>query len=115
MRTARFKKRLLEEKERLEKELESVGRKNPAVPGDWELAPSEDVAGGDIADQADVVVSREGNSAILNDLEARYDSVLAALERIEKGTYGRCSVCNAVIETARLEANPTATTCKKHL
>ena len=93
----------------------SVGRKNPAVPNDWESTPTETGMEADLADQADVVISREGNAAILADLEARYDSVLAALVRIEQGTFGRCDVCGKKIEDTRLAVNPTATSCMEHL
>ena len=92
-----------------------IGRPNPRVPSDWEPIPSETGAESDLADQADVVMSREGNAAILAELEARYDTVLAALGRIEKKTYGICEVCSNKIEEARLEADSAATTCVKHL
>ena len=115
MKTVHFRKRLEEEKLRLESEMGTVGRRNPAVPDDWEAIPSEVGSEADIVDQADVVMSRESNTAILADLEARYDSVLRALERIEKKTYGKCDVCGGAIEEARLEADPSATTCKAHL
>lgn len=103
------------EKTKLESEMGSVGRKNPRVPGDWEPVPSETGTEADLADQADVVMSRESNIAILADLEARYDTVLAALLRIEKNTFGKCEVCSKEIEEARLMANPTAATCITHL
>ncbi len=115
MKTDSFRKKLEEEKIRLEREMGSVGRKNPAVPNDWESIPSETGMEPDLADQADVVISREGNAAILADLEAQYDGVLAALTRIEKDTYGMCDVCGKKIEEQRLTANPTATTCIEHL
>ena len=115
MKTEHFKERLLAEKEKLELEMGSVGRKNPAVPDDWESVPSETGAEPDIVDQADVIVSRENNAAILADLEARYDTVLEALSRIESGTYGKCETCGGEIEEARLEADPTSATCTVHL
>lgn len=115
MNTDHFKKKLEGDKERLEKEMASVGRKNPAVPDDWEPIPSEMGTESDIIDQADVVVSRETNAAILADLEARYDTVLEALKRIEKGTYGTCEECGKRILKARLEADPAATTCSVHM
>ena len=115
MKKEHFRKKLEAEKKRLELEMNSVGRKNPGVPGDWEPVPSETGMESDLADQADVVMSRESNTAILADLEARYDTVLAALGRIEKGKYGKCEVCNEEIIEARLEADPAATTCIKHL
>ncbi len=114
MKTEQFKKRLEEEKAKLEAEMASVGRKNPRVPGDWEPIPSETGTEADLADQADVVMSRESNIAILGDLEARYDTILEALKRIEKKTYGICRVCGEKIEEARLGADPAATTCIKH-
>jgi len=110
-----LKEKLSIEKEKLEKEMGSVGRKNPMVPNDWEPLPSETGQSADLADQADVIVSRENNAAILADLEARYDTVLNALSRMEKGTYGKCDVCHKEIEAARLEADPTSTTCIAHL
>lgn len=115
MKTEHFRKKLEAEKGRLEAELKTVGRRNPAVPGDWEPIPSEVGMEPDPVDQADVIVSREGNAAILADLEARYDTTLEALGRIEKGTYGTCEVCGKQIEEKRLEADPAATTCVEHL
>ena len=95
--------------------METVGRRNPQVPSDWEAMPSETGTEADLADQADIVMSRESNTAILADLEARYDSVLSALARIENGMYGKCDECGEKIEEARLEADPAATTCMKDL
>ena len=107
-------KKLEEEKVRLESEMGTVGRKNPAVPNDWETAPIEAETEADLADQADIIIGRENEAAILADLEARYDLVLAALNRIQKGTYGLCDVCGSAIEEARLNADPAATTCIAH-
>jgi DnaK suppressor protein len=115
MKTESYRKELEAEKAKLEHELEGIGRRNPLVPGDWEPIPSETGIEADLADQADVVMSRESNAAILADLEARYDTVLAALSRIEKKTYGKCEVCEKAIEEARLAADPAATTCVAHL
>ncbi|OGG40322.1 hypothetical protein A2118_01305 [Candidatus Kaiserbacteria bacterium GWA2_50_9] len=115
MRTEHFRKKLEAEKARLESEMGTVGRRNPAVPGDWEAMPSETGNEADLADQADVVMNRESNTAILADLEARYDTIIEALSRIEKRKYGVCEVCGEKIEDARLEADPAATTCTKDL
>lgn len=115
MRTEHFKKKLEAEKTMLESEMGTVGRKNAAVPGDWEAIPSEIGSEPDLADQADVVMGRENNAAILADLEARYDTICSALERIGAGKYGKCEVCGKKIEEERLEVNPAATTCTSHL
>lgn len=115
MRIDHFRKRLEADKRTLEAEMGNIGRRNFSVPNDWEPVPSEIGMEADLADQADVVMSREGNAAILADLEARYDTVLSALGRIDKKTYGVCEVCRKPIEEARLEADPAATTCIAHL
>ena len=115
MKTEHFKKKLEAEKARLESEMGTVGRKNPRVPDDWEPIPLETGVEADLADQADMVMSRENNAAILADLEARYDTILAALIRIEKKAYGKCEVCHKAIVEARLEADPAATTCTLHM
>ncbi len=110
-----FKKKLEAEKEKLESEMGSVGRRNPGVPDDWESLPPLTGAESDLIDQADALTSQGNNAAILADLEARYDTILSALKRIEKNTYGTCEVCEKKIEEARLEADSAATTCIEHL
>ena len=114
MDTTALRVQLEEEKARLEREMRSVGRPNPGVPGDWESVPSETGSEPDSIDQADVIVSSEENAAILADLEARYDQVREALKRIEAETYGVCETCGNDIEEARLAADPAAATCQEH-
>lgn len=115
MNTKPYKARLLEEKETLEGSLSSIGRRNPHNPSDWEAVASEKGMESDQNDQAENLESYAENTAILSDLEIRYNSVLSALARIEEGTYGVCSVSGEKIEEARLGADPAATTCKAHL
>ena len=115
MKTEHFRKKLETEKETLESEMGKLGRRNPMVPDDWEPSPLEENAESDIIDQADVIINRENDAAILADLEARYDTILAALSRIENRTYGKCDECGDEIIEARLEADPAATTCTAHL
>lgn len=115
MNSEQHKRRLEEEKKRLESEMGDIGRRNPSVPDDWEAVPSLTGAESDLVDQADVITSNESNASLLADLEARYDSVIAALSRMERGAYGVCEVCGGTIEEARLDADPAATTCIKHV
>lgn len=115
MNTEHFRDVLEKEKQTLETELSTVGRRNPSNPNDWEALPDEAGQEADPNDQADLISNYEGNTAILKDLEIRYNEVLAALARIENGTYGICSVGGEPIEEARLVADPAATTCKAHL
>lgn len=114
MNTEHARQRLEEEKTKLESEMGDIGRRNPAVPGDWEAVPSEPETEPDLIDQADVVVNRDNTVAIFSDLEARYDQVLAALAKLEKGTYGTCETCGAPIEEERLAIDPAAPTCVAH-
>lgn len=110
-----FRERLESEKQILEEELASVGRRNPSNPADWEARPGEVGQESDPTDQASILDSFQENRAILTDLEARYNSVLAALTRIENGTYGTCVEGGEAIEEARLNADPSAATCVAHL
>jgi RNA polymerase-binding transcription factor DksA len=49
--------------------------------------------------------------AIGNETTASIRAILAALDRIESGTYGTCGNCGEVIGEARLKAMPEATRC----
>ncbi len=110
-----YKATLEEERARLEAELKTVGRKNPSNPGDWEAVPEETGQEPDQNDAADMIEGYEANTAILKELETRYNEVGAALTRITDGTYGICSIGGEPIEEERLQADPAATTCKAHL
>jgi RNA polymerase-binding transcription factor DksA len=113
--TTPYKARLEEEKVRLEAELSTLGRRNPSNPQDWEALPQSVGQESDPNDAADLIEGYEENTAILKDLETRYNEVLASLERIEKGTYGVCEVSGEEIESDRLGADPAARTCKAHM
>jgi len=48
----------------------------------------------------------------LSSLEAQaLERIEASLDRIEKGTYGKCVVCRGAIETERLRAMPDVARC----
>ncbi|HEY4507667.1 MAG TPA: TraR/DksA C4-type zinc finger protein [Candidatus Paceibacterota bacterium] len=116
MDTAKHRAALEAEKVRLEGELSTVGKPSPANPTDWNAASDEDGSEpSDLADNADRMESLETNEAIATQLEVELAEVVAALGRIEGGTYGSCEVCHKPIEADRLEANPAAKTCKAHL
>ena len=111
-----FKKKLEAEKVILEKELEKVGRRNPDNLSDWEAIPTDkDVSQADENTTADNIETYDENNAIVNTLEARYNDVKKSLDKIEQGTYGLCQTCGEEIDMERLEANPSANTCRKHM
>jgi RNA polymerase-binding transcription factor DksA len=115
MNTDTYKEVLTAEKGSLEAELAGVGRINPSNPNDWEAVPQEVGQEADPTDAADQMEGYSENHAILTDLEIRYQEVLAALDRIEKGTYGVCSIGGEPIEEERLRAQPAAATCRAHM
>lgn len=116
MDTNHFKKKLEEERKAVEGELSTVAVLN--AEGDWEpkevdmdtLPPQADAN-----EAGDKVEEYEENAGIDAALEARWHDIKDALTKIETGTYGRCEVCDKEIEEDRLEANPSARTCKEHM
>lgn len=110
-----FQELLLKEKTKLEEELKTVGRINPSNPGDWEPVPEKmDTMKADKNEAADAIEGYEANTAILRELEIRFNNVKRALKKIENGAYGRCEAGGELIPEDRLEVNPSALTCIKH-
>jgi RNA polymerase-binding transcription factor DksA len=110
-----YKKLLEEEKKKLIKELETVGRKNTKVPGDWEAVATDlDSDSADENETADELEEYEGNIGIVDKLEVQLNSVEKALKKILDKTYGKCDVCGEEIPEERLKANPASVTCIKH-
>jgi RNA polymerase-binding transcription factor DksA len=115
--TYHFKDLLLAEQSTLEGQLETVGRKNSQDPSDWEasLGKEDSHDRSDETEVADSIEQLQNNAGILVQLETRLGEVKGAIERIENDTYGICEFCEAPIELERLEADPTASTCKAHM
>lgn len=108
-----FKEKLTEEKRDLEGELKNIATKDRGAG--WEgITPDIRVDTADENEVADKFEELEENSGIADKLEKQLAEVNAALERIEKGTYGTCEACSKPIEKERLEANPAARTSIKH-
>ena len=112
-----FKEKLLAEKKELEAELVKVGRINPDNPSDWEATPpvDRDTSQADENTVADSIEEYEDNTAIVSTLEKRYNDIRSGLDKLEHKVYGLCQICNKEIELERLEANPSARTCKEHV
>lgn len=111
----KIKEKLEKERDILLEELQSIGKFDPET-GDWEAVPQEQFAPeADKNDMADRYEDFEARSSMLNTLEPRLNSVLKALKGLSRESFGKCEVCKKDIETARMEANPSAQTCKKHL
>lgn len=116
MDTNYFKEKLEEELFLVEKELNSIGRKNPDNKNDWEAEPADmNVDSADSNETADNIEEFEENTAVLKELEIRFNDIKDALAKIENGKYGICEISAEPIEEDRLIANPAARTCKKHM
>jgi len=63
------------------------------------------------ADMGSQVEEREKDLAVLMRLEAEMAEVEAALQRLDRGTYGICEACGQPIPDGRLEAKPAARYC----
>ena len=108
-----YKVKLETEKKLLLEELGSIGKVDKT--GDWEATPEIEIAKQDVQDEADMSERSEDyeeRSSILDPLEKRLDDINKALSKIESGSYGLCEICGNNIEEDRLEANPSADTCK---
>lgn len=96
------------EKNRLEKELSRFA-KPTGTKGEYETT-FEDI-GRDPDENALEVENYQGNLALEATFEKRLEAIQIALASLDAGTYGVCGSCGSEIETARLEANPAASTC----
>lgn len=105
-----FKQRLLEDKVKLQDQLESLGKKDPDRPGHVEVAypesgsNSEDDNAGEVTEYANEISIEARVSSELRDTDD-------ALKAIEKGNYGVCKYCKKEIEEKRLEARPASSSC----
>lgn len=98
---------LTAEKDALEEELAEHGRK---VEGDWMGTP-EGFSNNepDQVDTADRIEELSVNVPLVEELERRYKEIVAALKRMDDGTYG-LTASGEPIDIERLRANPAATT-----
>ena len=100
---------LLQEKNRLEKELAKFTTRNKHVSGDFDATYPDY---GDKDDEnAQEVAQYTANKPLEIALEKELRDVHKSLERLEKGTYGVCKYCDEPIEEKRLEVRPTSGAC----
>ena len=111
----KIKEQLEKERDILLEQMKDMGKLNPET-GEWEATPEErDYQESDQNDMADRFEDFEERSSMIKDLEPRLSNILSALKRLNRESFGKCEVCKKDIELTRLEANPAARTCKKHL
>jgi DnaK suppressor protein len=67
----------------------------------------------DPVDLAQAHVSRQRSLILLAQARQQLEQVDAALQRLDEGTYGKCTKCGERIDTPRLNALPYALLCIK--
>ncbi len=111
-----LKERLERDKESLEKELTKIAKKDEKPKGDWDTRFPQwngDSGGSALERAADQVEEYSNLLSLEYALETRLKDVDLALDKIKKGSYGKCEKCKKQIEEERLKANPAARTCSK--
>ncbi len=106
-----LKKALLEEKEKLEKNMNKIAKPVDDKEGDYET--SFDDIGNDKDDNATEVDQYTQNLSVETALEKRLQKIIKALDKIDKGIYGVCINCQKEIPIERLKANPSSQTCNR--
>jgi len=97
-----FEKILTAEKEKINKNMESLRAEVNALGVEDEID--------DIEDMAELHIDNTVDQTQLKRLETELAEVDAALDRIHSGTYGICEKTGKKIPIERLLANPTART-----
>ncbi len=111
----KIKEKLEKERDDLLEELRDMGKLNIETD-EWEATPEElDFPQSDQNDMADRFENFEARSSMIKTLVPRLNNILKALRGLNRDSFGKCEVCKKDIEMTRLEANPAARTCKKHL
>lgn len=105
----KMKQDLLKEQANLRKQLESFAEPNENVPDDYNTKYID--IGTSDEENATEVEQYSNQLSVEKGLESSLAEVDEALERIEKGTYGKCDKCGKEIPEQRLEAHPAAKVC----
>ncbi len=108
-RLALYKDKLLKEKETLLKELEEIGKGNLKVL--QSEATGETPYDEHMADSGTYTFERERDLSLENNIRDILAKIDAALEKLNKHTYGVCDRCGNLIDPARLKALPYANLC----
>jgi DnaK suppressor protein len=110
----KFKTRLEDEKREILKELSRIAVQNKEDPNKWEgkYAASDSETGHDGSElMADESEEHEQRQSIANSLSQKLSDINLALDKIAKGTYGRCENCGHETPYERLDAFPAAGVC----
>ncbi|HPI67046.1 MAG TPA: TraR/DksA C4-type zinc finger protein [bacterium] len=105
----KIKKMLIQEKDRLEKQLEEFTDKNIHNKEDYETEFPD--YGSEYDANAQEVAAFDDRIALEHQLEDELRDVKVALLKIADGSYGVCKYCHKEISADRLTARPTSSAC----
>jgi len=108
----KIREKLEKNKASIEASLKGFATKDKKLSGDWDVSFPE-FKGGHLEESADEVEEYENLLPVEYSLENRLKDINLALEKIEKGRYGKCEKCQKEISKERLEIYPEARTCNK--
>ena len=108
MDTERFRKLLVDERQRVSSTVESLHESNSRS---FEDETEEETYDNHLADSATATLNREIDSTLEENSGHVLVGIDEALDRIENGTFGTCARCGKQIAEDRLEALPYATRC----
>jgi RNA polymerase-binding protein DksA len=106
--TERFRKILLDERDRVALTVDNLHEANS---GSLEDETEEETYDNHLADSATATLNREIDSTLEENSGHVLVGIDEALDRIENGTFGTCARCGKQIAEDRLEALPYATRC----
>jgi len=112
-----LKEKLTMEKASIEEQLKRFAKRDEKLKGDWDtIFPKFDggeAGGAALEKAADEVEEYSTLLSIEHSLELKLKNIDLALEKIEKGQYGRCEKCGKEIAEDRLKVSPEARFCLK--
>jgi RNA polymerase-binding protein DksA len=108
MDTERYRKILVDERERVSSTVEHLHESNSRS---FEEETEEETYDNHLADSATATLNREIDSTLEENSGHLLVGIDEALARIANGTFGACARCGKPIDADRLEAIPYATRC----
>jgi RNA polymerase-binding protein DksA len=106
--TELFRKRLIEERKRVQEAIDYLHEENP---GSIQDETQDSTADNHPGDMATVTFDRELDYTLEENEGRLLQAIDAALTRMDEGSYGACVSCGQPIGAERLEALPWTTQC----
>jgi DnaK suppressor protein len=97
-----YRNRLIEERDRLSQGIGTVAEVAGPVPDDRQVTAANAPIIAEVTDVENTIIDMKSN---------RLESINAALQSIDDGTYGKCIECGREINPQRLDADPAALLC----